>query len=1815
MNLMLAIQSVLCAATAWLASVAGVFALIALGARIVERKSQYETLAQFKRLGLFWQIVIVLSVGSATRWAGAKGDRGGGALPIEPHIVRGILIDGDGGQLRGETGYTPLSVTDTQAFSNLAFCAIAASSTNVALAATWNSITNRQETIDVYMRTNLVAGTWGHLAEVAIDTASQGVAFDVPAEWLDGAPVAFFRLGSRLDTDGDGLPDSLETLVYGSDPGLTDTDGDNLLDGDEVAIGTDPATADMDYDGLLDSQELSWHIAETNGLSRWVDISANVNKHVLFADNNDSVTNFALPFGMGLFECMASNLSVNVNGLVALSGQGDAIDSGHYSNHEATSIPVGTDPTATIAAFWDDLHVYPDMGSSVSFAAVGEAGSRTAIVEFNHVGFHDANTNNYVSFQVQFPELETNIVHVVFAEASGFGAGLSATLGMRTSRDESVEYSYDTDGAAFPGLAITYHIGFGTDPTVADSDGDGVYDGEEVAIGTNPVDTDTDGDEITDDEEMDLGTDPLAPDTDSDGLPDFWEVYNGFDPLDPADGSSDADDDGLTLAQEVLDLGTDPDCWDSDGDGLSDSDEITAKADPLDVDTDGDGLPDGFEVQFGTDPILPDSDRDRLPDGWEYFNAPFDPLDATDGAADADLDGLSNAVEILNSHTDMNLTDTDNDGLSDYLEWNGPTLQLNPDTDDDGLLDGQETALGTDPCDADSDDDGSLDGWEVRYGFNPLSASSPNPWADPDMDGIPNREEARLGTNPFSADTDGDGLADHAESSFISRGIATVFDLDEATNLLNAVSDMDDGALCIPLPFPVSFQDGAACTNLAISLNGHVNLSIEANGVPTTSPDPFAPLVIEAFHDDLKAFTNELGSALYAAEVDISGVRHFVVEYRNFGFFGLDALPANTVSFQIDFAENATNEVRVSYFQANAMTNAPSQRVLGINAALGAATPQTSLLYSLYEPYALPGLCLTYRFVEGTSPTIADMDDDGIPDGSETVIGTDPLNPDTDGDGLTDGEEQLLGINPLSPNSGDYTASADLDGDGLPNGQELLLGTDPGDTDTDDDGVSDGAEWINGTDPLDPNDTEARDTVEVTILFGDQSESHSEKYEATIRPVLGDPRPALRLVNRQFGAPDTITAHLVSNAFYEVTLRHIATNMEDGDPDLDYTFAITPSGASANLATIVIDPDKIIGTKDNRPSPSWFSGKKAKIAVVKARILADLNRDGAIDEADAALPGPLRMWVNDDHDLGAIADGESDVPGPLTTLPGKEFFNNKDRHANGISDLEDFFPVWLDIGVAIETLLNFDPEARLSVKSKSGNRSIGIVKTALTASTAGDYLRDVATAQSLSRASTQFIGGSTLLLSPEETSALASHSDEGVFLLEGLKGSEVPLRIELIYNETPALTLELPVRISPVEDFYRWVNLRGFAEGHLARPTNIEPPGNFPSEMHNGKNVVFVHGFNVTEREARGWHAEMFKRLWQSGCNAAYYAVTWRGDVGWPNGMFYHEDVHKAFLTAPFLASHLASLTGQTSILAHSLGNMVVSSAIQDHGYRPTQYFMLNAAVPAEAYDASAGTGWSSSNPLVHPDWYAYASRTWSARWHELFVSNDDRAKVTWRRRFANVADMTELFNFHSGTESAPGDQVLQIRDTPPSMLADLHYEFPFTIDKRHYSWHKQELGKGRLSSTNPLLAGTTWAGWGLFLARTWHESPSGNTGGYAYDPIPATIANAMTDAELQDNPIFLHSPSEMFSSTISSNTVAEILACGIPALSGPAGSRDLSVSQNYDINQEVPKANWPRSDQSTYGKRWLHSDIKNIAFPIIYRALSDLSQRIDGGL
>lgn len=59
------------------------------------------------------------------------------------------------------------------------------------------------------------------------------------------------------DSDADGLADSDETLVTGTDPNKSDSDNDGLGDGVEVVNRMNPLDADMDKDGASDGQEIS----------------------------------------------------------------------------------------------------------------------------------------------------------------------------------------------------------------------------------------------------------------------------------------------------------------------------------------------------------------------------------------------------------------------------------------------------------------------------------------------------------------------------------------------------------------------------------------------------------------------------------------------------------------------------------------------------------------------------------------------------------------------------------------------------------------------------------------------------------------------------------------------------------------------------------------------------------------------------------------------------------------------------------------------------------------------------------------------------------------------------------------------------------------------------------------------------------------------------------------------------------------------------------------------------------------------------------------------------------------------------------------------------------------------------------------------------------------------------------------------------------------------------------------------------------------------------------------------------------------------
>ena len=95
-----------------------------------------------------------------------------------------------------------------------------------------------------------------------------------------------------------------------------------------------------------------------------------------------------------------------------------------------------------------------------------------------------------------------------------------------------VEGDQDADG-----LSNDQEAALSTDPGNADSDGDGLEDGDEVLIyATNPNERDSDGDLLIDfDEVTAYKTNPRAADTDGDGANDGLEVAQGSDPL-SADG-------------------------------------------------------------------------------------------------------------------------------------------------------------------------------------------------------------------------------------------------------------------------------------------------------------------------------------------------------------------------------------------------------------------------------------------------------------------------------------------------------------------------------------------------------------------------------------------------------------------------------------------------------------------------------------------------------------------------------------------------------------------------------------------------------------------------------------------------------------------------------------------------------------------------------------------------------------------------------------------------------------------------------------------------------------------------------------------------------------------------------------------------------------------------------------------------------------------------------------------------------------------------------------------------------------------------------
>ena len=328
-----------------------------------------------------------------------------------------------------------------------------------------------------------------------------------------------------------------------------------------------------------------------------------------------------------------------------------------------------------------------------------------------------------------------------------------------------------------------------------DSDDDGLFDGTELGLDCSNPDTDTSKGNCTPDGDAGATTtDPLDADTDDGGVKDGGEDSNLNGVVDAGEtdpttgngaddgGNMDSDGDGLTDDLEIF-LGTDPNDADSDDDGLLDGDEHNPSSDtdgdglinPLDPDSDDDALWDGTEE--GKDCSHPDTDpandnctADADPSTTTHSLVPdSDGGGASDGSEDCNLDGAVDAMETDPNAPgdDATIVDSDMDGLSDCVEITIGTDPMDGDTDDDGLIDGEEhnPADDTDGDGQNNANDEDSDG-DGLFDGTEAGKDCDHPDTDPAaMNCIPDGDGGATTTSPLDPDTDDGGVSDGDEDT------------------------------------------------------------------------------------------------------------------------------------------------------------------------------------------------------------------------------------------------------------------------------------------------------------------------------------------------------------------------------------------------------------------------------------------------------------------------------------------------------------------------------------------------------------------------------------------------------------------------------------------------------------------------------------------------------------------------------------------------------------------------------------------------------------------------------------------------------------------------------------------------------------------------------------------------------------------------------------------------------------------------------------------------------------------------------------------
>jgi hypothetical protein len=476
-----------------------------------------------------------------------------------------------------------------------------------------------------------------------------------------------------------------------------------------------------------------------------------------------------------------------------------------------------------------------------------------------------------------------------------------------------------------------------------------------------------------------------------------------------------------------------------------------------------------------------------------------------------------------------------------------------------------------------------------------------------------------------------------------------------------------------------------------------------------------------------------------------------------------------------------------------------------------------------------------------------------------------------------------------------------------------------------------------------------------------------------------------------------------------------------------------------------------------------------------------------------------------------------------------------------------------------------------------------------------------------------------------------------------------------------------PIRLSVTDPKF------GMGEAdRLTEPINcpdVECAGIDSEQPDTVKDFIFVHGYNVHSQEARAQQSTVFKRLFWAGSTARFWGVTWFGydsqtAINLPclgrRSPNYHVNVRHAFFTGLLLKNFVAANNEMMHItlMAHSLGNMIVSSAIQNN-IKYDHNIMVNPAVAEEAYLPKGiftnGTAWESATKIsmYHPEWKfagdsssGYDPFLWSSEWYKLFAGESfsrpaiSRFDLTWRDVFSKVRTDGKSYNFYANTDETFLPFNYSVEDAVKgSDYPDNETDSPGIWDVIDnidcgdipfvgtYSWSFQELFKG---SDKFLVPDSTYGGWGLTSSSKYQIDDPREDDSFITILMPPEDANLIDLDEnlnkvLKTEPFFRKNPSYygIFSDatniSLQEHQQIELLANEMPALTFAVGHDrirdDVFNKKTYNMrDQYLVKTyiDWPRNNPVKY--EWRHNDFLFVAYPYLTRLYDDWVKIIHEG-